>query len=312
MANEKRNQGLKKRLKSENIPEISQYLSYLSVEKGLSPNTLESYARDLEQFLEFLKGNHLDIINCNAKDIHSFMIEQQQNGKASSSIARCLAALRGLFSFLYDEEMRKDDPLEHFSTPKKEERLPHVLSEGAVDRLLDESENLTDLNVRNRAMIELLYSSGLRVSELIKLKVEDVSISVGFIRCRGKGDKERIVPLGEPAKKVLDDYMSGARLRLKGNQSPQQFFLNARGKPLTRQAVWQILKKWAQEHGIEQNVFPHMLRHSFATHLLENGADLRSVQEMLGHADISTTQIYTHLTRKRLLEIFRQAHPRED
>jgi len=302
----------KKSLKWRHLPEFNMYLSYLSVEKGLSSNTLESYARDLEQFFEYLDANHLDIITCNAKDIYSYISTQRQKGKAPSSIGRSLAALRGFFGFLVDEKVRDDDPTEHITSPKKTEHLPHVISVAAVDKMLDGSENATDLNIRNRAMIELLYSSGLRVSELITLKIEDVSLDIGFVRCRGKGNKERVVPLGEQAKMVLQEYLKGPRVRLMGRTRSQELFLNARGRPLTRQAVWHILKKWAKAHGVEQNVYPHVLRHSFATHLLENGADLRSVQEMLGHADIATTQIYTHLTRKRLLEVFKRAHPRED
>lgn len=291
---------------------IQQFLNFLHVERGLSVNTRQAYARDLNELTAFLAGRDTDLAKCEANDLFLFLLQQKKDGKAPRSIARSTATMRGFFNFILTEGVRLDDPTIYMTSPKLNRALPRVLSETTMDKLLSESEETSDLAIRNRAMLEVLYSSGLRVSELISLRLTDVSLDVGFVRCRGKGDKERIVPLGEPAVQALNHYLNGPRQRLAKSNRSGVLFLNAKGKPMTRQGFWLILKEWAGNHGIEQNVSPHMFRHSFATHLLDHGADLRSVQEMLGHADIATTQIYTHLSRKRLLDVFRQAHPRYD
>ncbi|MHB1652226.1 MAG: site-specific tyrosine recombinase XerD [Desulfitobacteriaceae bacterium] len=288
---------------------VRHYLTYLQVERGLAQNTQQAYRRDLGQLITFLNGRGRSPLDCEANDLFLFALHMKSTGKASRSLARYTATLRGFFGFLLSEGFRSDDPTQYLNTPKLDKVLPHALSEHTVDKLL-ESPGHTDLAIRNIAMIEVLYSSGLRVSELVKLATRDVSTDVGYVRCLGKGGKERIVPLGEPAAAAVLRYLGGPRERLRRRNSTEILFLNARGHPLTRQGFWQILKDWANEHGIEQNISPHMLRHTFATHLIDHGADLRSVQEMLGHADISTTQIYTHLSRKRLLDVFRKAHPR--
>ncbi len=212
---------------------------------------------------------------------------------------------------MLDEGKRNDNPSTYLVTPKLNQPLPKVLSEATMDKLLLAGEE-SDLVQRDLAMLEVLYSSGLRVSELIGLRIADISLDVGYVRCSGKGGKERIVPLGEPAVWAVECYLNGLRKRLCGEKKGDILFLNAHGRPLTRQGMVYILKKWGQTHNLEQTISPHMFRHSFATHLLDHGADLRSVQEMLGHADISTTQIYTHLTRKRLLDVFKKSHPRAD
>jgi integrase/recombinase XerD len=263
----------------------------------------------------FLDGRGTNLKHCEGNDLFLFLLYEKNQGRSARTLARYLATLRGLFSFLLAEDIRETDPTEYLASPKLEQNLPHVLSEVVLDKLLDEScrvEQSEDMNRRNKAIIEILYGCGLRVSELVELKVQDVSLETRTIRCRGKGNKERIVPVGECGVQVLGEYLDGARERLMGKNKTETIFLNARGKGLTRQGVWDILKKWAQAHGVSENVHPHKFRHSFATHLLDHGADLRSVQEMLGHADISTTQIYTHLSRQRLMEVFRKAHPRAD
>lgn len=288
---------------------IQQYLNYLLVERGLAENTRQAYQRDLGQLALFLASRGKNALDCEANDLFLFIFNMKSTGKAARSLARYTATLRGLYSFLIAEGLRTDDPTLYLNTPKLDKVLPHVLSEQTVDKLLDSFEQ-SDLAKRNLAMLEVLYGSGLRVSELIKLTIGDVSLEVGFVRCKGKGGKERIVPLGEPAAIAVQKYLDGPRERLRGKNKTDILFLNARGKGMTRQGFWQILKDWAKDLGIEQNISPHMLRHTFATHLLDHGADLRSVQEMLGHADISTTQIYTHLSRKRLLDVFHKAHPR--
>lgn len=288
-----------------------QYLTYLNVERGLSENTRQSYERDLRQLLAYLRQRETDFIGCEANDLFLFLLKWKEKGKAPRSIARGTATLRGFFAFLVDEGKRNDNPSTYLETPKLNQPLPKVLSEVTMDKLLQVGEQSV-LALRDLAMLEVLYSSGLRVSELIGLRLSDVSLDVGYVRCIGKGSKERIIPLGEPAIMAIELYLNGLRKRLCGKLKSDILFLNAHGRPLTRQGMVYILKKWGQTHHIDRTISPHMFRHTFATHLLEHGADLRSVQELLGHADISTTQIYTHLTRKRLLDVFQRAHPRAD
>ncbi|AFM42208.1 tyrosine recombinase XerD subunit [Desulfosporosinus acidiphilus SJ4] len=290
---------------------MKQYLTYLHVERGLSLNTRQAYERDLRQLVVFLEQRGTDILTCESNDLFLFLFQWKEQGKSPRSIARCNATLRGFFAFLLDEGKRVDNPSEYLVTPKLNQSLPKVLPEGTMDRLLKISES-TDYAYRDLAMLEILYGSGLRVSELINLRVNDISLDVGFIRCIGKGNKERIVPLGEPAIEAVRSYLNGPRKRMCSKTASDFLFLNSHGRPLTRQGVSFILNNWGVSHNIARKVSPHMFRHSFATHLLDHGADLRSVQELLGHADISTTQIYTHLTRKRLLEVFNKSHPRAE
>lgn len=289
---------------------LKQYMIYLKVERGLSENTLQSYQRDLRQLTIFLTQRGTDFTLCEANDLFLFLLKWKANGKSPRSIARCNATLRGFFAFILEEGIRADNPSTYLVTPKLNQPLPKVLSETTMDKLL--TAGGSDLALRDLAMLEVLYSSGLRVSELIGLRVSDVSLDVGYVRCLGKGNKERIIPLGEPAVRAVEVYVNSLRKRLCSKQASNILFLNVHGRPLTRQGMVYILKKWGKSHNLERTISPHMFRHSFATHLLDHGADLRSVQEMLGHADISTTQIYTHLTRKRLLEVFKKSHPRAD
>ncbi|MDR3586585.1 MAG: site-specific tyrosine recombinase XerD [Desulfosporosinus sp.] len=290
---------------------MKQYLIYLRVERGLSENTRLAYERDLRQLLIFLTQRGTDFVACVPNDLFLFLLKWKEKGKAPRSIARCNATLRGFFEFLLDEGKRDDNPSTYLVAPKLNQPLPKVLSEATIDKLLQTGVE-SDLVLRDLAVLEVLYSSGLRVSELIGLRLVDLSLDVGYVRCSGKGSKERIIPLGEPAVRAVEGYLKGLRMRLCGKQKCDILFLNVHGRPLTRQGIVYILKKWGQTHNLKQSISPHMFRHSFATHLLDHGADLRSVQEMLGHADIATTQIYTHLTRKRLVEVFRKAHPRAD
>lgn len=291
---------------------VEYFLSYMRVERGLSMNTCLAYRRDVRQFETFLKGRSKDFLTCDGNDLFLYLYQMKEAGKSPRSIARCTATMRSFFAFLISEELRKEDPTAYINAPKITQALPHVLTEQAMNQLLQEKsqDDQDDLAIRNMAMIELLYSSGLRVSELISLRLEDISLEFGYVHCLGKGNKERIVPLGEAAIVALDKYLRVAREKIRKKQITEILFLNAKGRPLTRQGFWLILKEWALRHGVDQPISPHVLRHTFATHLLDHGADLRSVQEMLGHADISTTQIYTHITKKHLLKVFRNAHPR--
>jgi integrase/recombinase XerD len=295
---------------------IEDYLYHLKVEKGLSVNTCTSYLRDLKKFSRYLRERSKTIPESSTADIMAFMLHEKKRGYSTRTLARYGAAIKGLYGYLLREDRIKTDPTVYMTSPKLEQKLPHVVAEESLNQALSRGKAETVLAQRNQAILEVLYGSGLRVSELINLGVNDLSLDLGFIRCRGKGNKERIVPVGQQALAVLQAYISAARRELLArNHKPSvedknTLFLNAGGKRLSRQGVWQILKKWAAERGLPENIYPHIFRHSFATHLLDHGADLRFVQEMLGHADISTTQIYTHVSRKRILEVFRKAHPR--
>lgn len=288
-----------------------QFLDYLVVEKGLSEKTVASYRIDLSQYFSYLRSNGVEKVS--AEDmplIIGHLSEMEKASLSSRSRARHLAALRGFYRFLVQEEVLVEDPSRRIDLPKIGLKLPEVLSVEEVDRLLAAPDTTEPSGVRNAAMLELLYAAGLRVSELVTLRRHDVNTEACFLKVMGKGSRERIVPIGLHAKAKLDFYLDTARpLLLKGRASVHLFVARA-GKPMTRQGFWKILKKYAGESGIRKQISPHSLRHAFASHLLEGGADLRSIQMMLGHADISSTQIYTHVARKHLQEIHEKYHPR--
>jgi integrase/recombinase XerD len=290
---------------------LQQFIHYLTVEKGLSKNTLESYKRDLKQYFGYLKKTgHPNVEETTRQDIVSHLKALRDQGKASSTISRSMASIRAFYQFLIRDQKIKNDPSVHLETPKIERRLPKVLSISEVETLLRAPQTSTPFGQRDGAMLELLYATGIRVSELISLTTEDVHLQMGFIKCMGKGSKERIIPLGKVAIDSLETYIQAGRVKLNTKKRENALFLNHHGNPISRQGFWKIIKKHAKDAGIKKEITPHTLRHSFATHLLENGADLRSVQEMLGHADISTTQIYTHVTKTRLKDVYSKAHPR--
>jgi integrase/recombinase XerD len=290
---------------------IERFIHYLAVERGLANNTLDSYRRDLTNFSNFLKKtNTTDLNQLHRATIIAFLADLQRKGKANSTISRNLASIRAFFSFLLRDGFIDGDPTVNLESPKIEKRLPKVLTVEQVEALLLSPDVSTACGLRDKAMLELLYATGIRVSELVSLNVPDVNLNMGFLKCTGKGNKERIIPLGSIAEKFVHQYLMRSRPELVRDPREDALFLNHHGRRLSRQGFWKIIKKYAQLAAIEKEITPHTLRHSFATHLLENGADLRSVQEMLGHADISTTQIYTHITRSRLKEVYEQAHPR--
>ncbi len=290
---------------------VDSYLHYLVVEKGLSRNTIESYGRDLRVFLDFVEGRGIrSFRQVTRGDVLAFLKELQGRGLSVRSVSRALISLRGLFRFLLLEGHLEEDPVEEMEIPRPPRSLPHVLSLQEVERILEAPDPSTPLGVRDRAMLELLYATGMRVSELAGLPPEGVDIQVGFARVKGKGDKERVIPIGEVAKERLDLYLKEGRPRLlKGRESPY-LFVNRQGRGLSRQGIWKLIKRYALEAGVLTPITPHTLRHSFATHLLERGADLRFVQVMLGHADISTTQIYTHVNQEYLRRLYQEYHPR--
>lgn len=290
---------------------VNEFINYLAVERGLAQNTLESYGRDLRQFHSYLQNSQMDILrDSNRNTILNYLNNLQNKGRAVSTISRNLAAIKSFYQYLVRERYLEKDPAANLESPKLEKKLPKILSIQEIEELLKQPNSLMPTGLRDKAMLELLYATGIRVSELISLNISDINLDMGYIKCFGKGSKERIVPLGSIAAKCVQEYISKGRNKLVRTYEESALFVNHHGNRLTRQGFWKIIKKYALEANILKDITPHTLRHSFATHLLENGADLRSVQEMLGHADISTTQIYTHVTKNRLKEVYDKAHPR--
>ena len=292
---------------------LKDFIHFLVVEKGLSRNTVISYERDLKGYLSFLQTNEkmTELASAQRAQIVHFLAYLKDSGKSSKTIARHVASVRAFHQFLLREKIVGHDPTVHIESPQLERSLPKVLSLQEVETLLDSPKLVDHFGYRDKAMLELLYATGIRVSELIGLNMSDVHLTMGFVRCIGKGNKERIIPIGRTATTALERYLEKGRPTFvaKGHKD-EALFLNFHGKRLTRQGFWKILKRLTQEANISKELTPHTLRHSFATHLLENGADLRAVQEMLGHADISTTQIYTHVTKTRLKDVYSKFHPR--
>ncbi|HEX6085999.1 MAG TPA: site-specific tyrosine recombinase XerD [Thermoanaerobaculia bacterium] len=285
------------------------FLDYLQVEKGLAKNSLSSYAIDLRHFGHYLNDASLDIDRVERIHIVKYFQALRGAGISARSVARALAAIRGLFRFLVAERHLKADPTENIENPKLWSNLPKSLQPAEVEALLAAPDRSTPEGLRDAAMLELLYATGLRVSELIKVRVDELVMDAGFLRTIGKGSKERIVPFGDTARDVIVQFIERGRAELDKYADPH-LFLSRLGRPMTRQSFWMKITRYAREAGIKAHISPHVLRHSFATHLLENGADLRSVQMMLGHADISTTQIYTHIHAQRLKSLYERFHPR--
>ncbi|MGD0336461.1 MAG: site-specific tyrosine recombinase XerD [Candidatus Omnitrophota bacterium] len=290
---------------------ISAFLDYLSVERGLSLNTIASYREDLKFYTGFLRMSKIDAISkITRNDITDFMFYQKDKGLAANSIARRLAAIRMFHRFLARERIVRTDPSSLVDSPKLGKKIPDTLSLAEVDALLTQPDTRDKQGMRDRAILEVLYATGMRVSEAVNLKSNNVNLSVGFLRCIGKGDKERVIPLGKKAINSIHRYIEYGRPKFLKNNTCDLLFLNRSGKRISRQSLWKIIRKYARQAKIKKPIRPHILRHSFATHLLERGADLRSVQEMLGHANISTTQIYTHINKDRLKSVHKMFHPR--
>lgn len=287
---------------------LNHFLAYLSVERGLAENSLLAYKQDLIKYRDFLK-NGVPLSKIRRKDIMEFLYAEKKKDAASSSIARRLVAIKLFHRFLVKEGELKEDITSALDSPKTWRKLPHFLTVEEVTKILELPNLRTDEGVHDRAVFELFYATGLRVSELAKLKVADLNLEAGFLKCMGKGSKERIVPLGGKCREALEKYLS--RVRAKNPFSSEPFlFLGRNRRGITRQALWQLIKRYARLAGISKKISPHTLRHSFATHMLERGADLRVVQELLGHSDIATTQIYTHIDKARLKSIHEKYHPR--
>ena len=289
---------------------IRSFLNYLRVEKGLADNTIDAYRRDLAKFAAYLEKDSITVKEVRRDDVVDFLSTLYRRRLDSRSVARHLVTLRHFFRFALAEGAIREDPAANVESPRFRSSLPTHLSMEEVDRLLAQPDPTTLLGLRDKAMIELLYSTGLRVSELVGLRVGDLQMEVGCLRCIGKGDKERLVPVGRPAVAAVRQYLSKARPELLRGRTSPYLFLNRFGARLSRIGFWKILSDYGRRAGLRMKLTPHQLRHSFATHLLERGADLRSVQMMLGHADISTTQIYTHVVQDRLKQIYKAHHPR--
>lgn len=292
---------------------IEDYIHFIQVERQLSDNTLASYRRDLENYVNFLREAEgmSDLRNVERMTILRHLEQLRMQGKTSRTVARHISSIRSFHQFLLREKRAETDPTVHLEMPTIEQKLPNILSIEEIEALLAAPNRSKPQGVRDVAMLELLYGSGMRISELIALDLANIHLTMGFVRVFGKGGKERIIPLGKSALSALSTYLDGARSQLQGKYpKTDAFFINQRGKRLTRQGCWKLMKEHALKAGIQHELTPHTLRHSFATHLVENGADLRAVQEMLGHADISTTQIYTHISKSRLSEVYKQFHPR--
>ena len=285
------------------------FLDYLSVEKGLSPNTINSYSLDLKKLFLFFHKEKIFWLEAGEEDLIKFIHHQSRANLNPRSLARLISSVRSFYKFLVLDGLVPKSPAANLSTPKLWLDLPKFLTEQEVDRLLAQPDPKNFRGKRDRAMLELLYATGLRVSELVSLNLKDLNIKQGYVLCRGKGGKERIVPFGRSAQDKLKEYLQKARPRLL-KRDDSSLFLSSRGGAFTRQGFWKMLKGYGRQAGLENKISPHVLRHSFATHLLERGADLRSVQLMLGHSQITTTQIYTHVSRKHLWKVYQKYHPR--
>lgn len=290
---------------------LDQFLHYLIVEKGLAKNTIEAYSHDLNRFSDYLKAKGIqDILNVGKFDVRAFLLVLKRRGLSTKTISRNLVAIRTFFKFLIQEGILEANPIEEVGSPTVAKTLPEILTLKEVEELLEQPNIKTPLGIRDRAMLEMLYATGMRVSELTRLPMNQVNLEGGYVLLYGKGSKERMVPLGSEAMKWLALYLRMARGRFAKRKESNALFISRSGKGMSRQRFWRSLKEYGRRAGIRKRISPHLLRHSFASHLLERGADLRSVQIMLGHVDISTTQIYTHVTGERLKKIHQRYHPR--
>jgi integrase/recombinase XerD len=290
--------------------QVRTYLNYLRIEKGLSDNTIHAYRRDMKKFATFVAQRELKIKQVSRGDVVDFLSTLYRKGLDSRSVARHLATIRHFFRFLLLEGDVTEDPAANIESPKFRQGLPEFLTLDEVDRLLAQPDVSDPRGLRDKAMIELMYSTGLRVSELCGLKLADVQMDAGCLRCVGKGNKERLVPIGRRALTAVEEYLKKSRPQILGEGSSQFLFINSHANKVDRITFWKILGEYGRRAHLRKILTPHMLRHSFATHLLDRGADLRSVQMMLGHADISTTQIYTHVVEERLKQVYKAHHPR--
>lgn len=285
------------------------FFNFLENDKKLSDNTLQSYRRDLKQFRRYLEENEIHYNKVKEEDIKNYISELQENGKKASSISRCIASIRSFYQFVLKNKKVKADPTEHIQSPKIEKRVPSVLTAKEVELLLNQPKDIDLKGIRDKAMLEFAYATGMRVTEIISLNIEDVNLEEGYVVCKS-GNKQRNIPLGTMSLKALKEYIEDARDILVKTASEQALFVNINGTRLTRQGFWKIIKFYKEQAHITKDITPHVLRHSFATHLLQNGADLKAIQTMLGHSDISSTQVYMQFQDEGLKNVYKKAHPR--
>ena len=285
------------------------FFNFLENDKKLSENTLQSYKRDLKQFRKYLEENEIHYNRVKEEDIKNYIAELQENGKKASSISRCIASIRSFYQFVLKNKKVKVDPTANIQSPKIEKRVPSVLTAKEVELLLEQPKDIDLKGIRDKAMLEFAYATGMRVTEIISLNVEDVNLEEGYVICKN-GNKQRNIPLGTMSLKALKEYIEEARDILVKTASEKALFVNINGTRLTRQGFWKIIKFYKEQAHITKDITPHVLRHSFATHLLQNGADLKAIQTMLGHSDISSTQVYMQFQDEGLKNVYRKAHPR--
>jgi len=288
---------------------MCEFVEYLEKDKKVAKNTLQSYTRDIKQFSDYIETQNIEVDNVKSSHIQNYMSYMQIEGKAASSVSRSLASVRALYSYLVLKGKMNEDPTYKLKTPKAEKKLPQILSTEEVDTLLRCPDKSGSKGIRDKAMLELLYATGIKVSELIALNISDVDLDFGYIKCVGENDV-RIIPLGKTAIKAMRDYITGSRIMMIALPEETALFVNCNGSRMTRQGFWKLIKSYAALANIHKDITPHTLRHSFAAHLLENGADLASIQEMLGHKDIVSTQVYTKLMKNHIREVYNKAHPR--
>lgn len=289
---------------------VKEYTSFMTDIRHKSLNTVESYKRDVTQYISYLDGTGVtDISSTTKTTVLSYLLYLQKEGRASSTVSRTLASLRSYYLFMMQNGVVKSNPTSNLEAPHVEKKIPKILSGEEVELLLEQPKNCDNKGIRDKAMLELLYATGIRVSELINLDVSDVNVPMSFIRCNG-GKKERIIPMGHQAKDALENYINNVRKYMVRDENETALFVNCSGARLSRQGFWKLIKYYQHIAGIETDITPHTLRHSFAAHLLENGADLHSIQEMMGHADISSTQIYSRMMNSKIKDVYAKAHPR--
>lgn len=291
--------------------DIQRFITYMREAKQISRNTELSYERDLRKMRDFLQGQNIqEVSDVTSTGLNSYILYLEREGRKPSTISRCIASMKAFFSYLQKEGVIKEDPAAGLKAPKIEKKMPAILTTEEIVRLLEQPSGMSPKELRDKAMLELLYATGIRVSELITLKLEDVNVSMEYITCKD-AHKERIIPFGSIAREAIENYLDLGRPGLvKGEEDCGFLFTNCSGSPMSRQGFWKIIKYYGKKAGITSEITPHTLRHSFAAHLVSNGADLKSVQEMLGHSDISTTQIYTQVNQTKLREVYAKAHPR--
>lgn len=289
---------------------VKEYTSFMTDIRHKSLNTVESYKRDVTQYISYLDGTGVtDISSTTKTTVLSYLLYLQKEGRASSTVSRTLASLRSYYLFMMQNGVVKSNPTSNLEAPHVEKKIPKILSGEEVELLLEQPKNCDNKGIRDKAMLELLYATGIRVSELINLDVSDVNVPMSFVRCKG-GKKERIIPMGHQAKDALENYINNVRKYMVKDENETALFVNCSGARLSRQGFWKLIKYYQHIAGIENDITPHTLRHSFAAHLLENGADLHSIQEMMGHADISSTQVYSRMMNSKIKDVYAKAHPR--